>query len=89
MNIKEKLDLLSIAKDKFEIKEDRKDNHIITYEVLHLKADLAALITINDDGSNISIGYYRTDCYNSGTEWLNIDIIALEELKSFCEFLTK
>lgn len=89
MNIKEKLDLLSIAKDKFEIKEDKKDNHIITYEVLHLKADLAALITINDDSSNISIGYYRTDCYNSGIEWLNIDIIALEELKSFCEFLTK
>lgn len=89
MNIKEKLDLLSIAKDKFEIKEDRKDNNTITYEVLHLKADLAALITINDNENNISIGYYRTDCYNSGTEWLNIDIIALEELKSFCEFLTK
>lgn len=89
MNIKEKLNLLTIAKNKFEVSEDRKDNSTVSYEISHLQADLAAMITVSNGGSNTSISYYRTNCYNSGIEWLNIDTIALEELKTFCKFLVE
>lgn len=89
MNIKEKLNLLAIAKNKFEIKDVVKNDGTQTYEVLHLQADLAACITVINQGSNVSVSYFRTDCYNSGTEWLYIDTTALEELKTFCEFLMK
>lgn len=89
MKIKEKLNLLAMANNKFEIKEKREDNNSIAYEIQHLQADVAAIITVNNGGSNIGICYYRTDCYNSGIEWLSIDTIALEELKTFCEFLIK
>ena len=73
--MKDRLELLSIAKD-FNITKNEKGE----YEIY---ADgLGAII----DKNNI-ITYYMTGCYDSGIDWLEIDMLVLEKLKTFCELL--
>ena len=74
----DKLELLSYS-EKFKI--TKKDDG---YEIYHMKEDLGAFITNKNQ-----ITYYRTDCYDSGSDWLDININALQELKAFCELMVK
>lgn len=74
----EKLELLSLAKS-FEVKKTS-DGFDVTME----GSELAACIAENGD-----IEYFRTGCYNSGCDWMEIPVDELQKLKNFCELLTK
>lgn len=72
----DKLQLLSYAKD-FQVIE-KEDG----YEVLHIHEELSAFI---DNENNIT--YYVTGVYNSGLDWVEIDVSELNKLKQFCELM--
>ncbi|MGX7328292.1 hypothetical protein [Enterococcus bulliens] len=47
----------------------------------------------SDVGSSIDktgdIKYFLTGCYNSGSDWISIDVEALNELTELCELILK
>lgn len=53
-----------------------------SYEIQSKDSSLAAIIT-----EEKIITYYVTGCYNSGIDWLDIDIEKLDELRKFCELM--
>lgn len=55
-----------------------------SYDIEHQTFNSAASI---DKHKNIT--YFVTGCYNSGNDWLEIDINSLEELKELCELIVK
>lgn len=52
------------------------------YEIEDVNHSLGAVIN-EDDG----VTYYVTGVYNSGTDWEEINVEALEDLKKLCESL--
>ena len=52
------------------------------YEIEDIENSVGA--TINEDDG---ITYYVTGVYNSGTDWEEINVEALEDLKKLCESL--
>lgn len=54
------------------------------YEIEDVNNSLGA--TINEDDG---VTYYVTGVYNSGTDWEEINVEALEDLKKLCESLAK
>lgn len=74
-----KLNLLSLAED-FSVKKSYEG-----YEIEMKDENLAAIINKDDK----SISYFVTGCYNSGRDWLEIDKVNFESLKSFCELMVK
>lgn len=80
--MKEKLDLLSYARD-FEVVKISNDTYN-EYEVTAKNGGIKAFIS--EDGD---IEYYVTGCYNSGDDDIWIDIEELQKLKEFCELLIK
>ena len=73
-----KLELLALAKD-FDV--TKKSENI--YEIEHINSDLGAVIGNNE------ITYYLTGCYDSGSDWLGIDIKNLNKLQKFCELMVE
>lgn len=55
-----------------------------SYDIESANTDVGASI---DDKGNIQ--YFLTGCYNSSYNWLEIDIVALEELKQLCQLILK
>lgn len=55
------------------------------YDVEVRDADLLAHVNIEF----LQIKYYVTDCYNCGTQYLEIDMESLSKLKEFCELIIK
>lgn len=74
----EKLELLSYA-DKYHINKKSQDR----YEIFAKDTDIVAVINKNE------ITYYITGCYDSGIDWLEINMKAIEELKEFCNLMIK
>jgi hypothetical protein len=72
------LELIEYAKY-FNVRKEKSE----TYYVEMKETDLAATI----EGEEIT--YYLTGCYNSGADWLDIDIEELCKLKKFCELMTQ
>lgn len=54
------------------------------YEIVHKEEDVAALIEKEGTAS-----YFVTGVYNSGLDWAEINLIAFEELKEFCQLILK
>lgn len=54
------------------------------YQIEDIEHGIAAVL---DDSDEKEIGYYVTGVYNSGTDWAEIDVDALLELKNLCEAL--
>ena len=54
------------------------------YEIEDISNSLGAVINEDD-----SVTYYVTGVYNSGTDWEEINVEALEDLKKLCESLAK
>lgn len=52
------------------------------YEIKDKNENVAAYIY-----SDNTIEYYVTDCYNSGTDYVEFDIEAVLNLKAFCELM--
>lgn len=77
--INDKLELLSMEK-KFTVSK-RNDGG---YDVDHKTEDIGAVIYVNGE-----IQYFVTGIYNSGTDFAEIDIEALNDLKRFCEMMAK
>ena len=77
--INDKLELLSMAEN-FMVSK-RNDGG---YDIDHKKEDIGAVIYVNGE-----IQYFVTGIYNSGTDWAEIDIEALNDLKRFCEMMAK
>ena len=77
--INDKLELLSMAKQ-FMVSK-RTDGG---YDIDHKTENVAAVVFVNGE-----IQYYVTGIYNSGTDWEEIDIEALNDLKRFCEMMAK
>lgn len=75
----EKLELLALG-GKYKVEKDEVED---AYNVIDHECDLCAFIPT--DGAYIE--YYRTGCYNACTEWLDIDMDALMDLKAFCELM--
>ncbi len=75
--INDKLELLSMA-DRFDVKKSGG-----RFDIFHKEEELMA--TIDDKG----ITYYVTGAYNCGTDYLDINMEALMELKEFCEMMIK
>ena len=65
--------------EKYNIKQNT-DN--LTYEINDYENELVAII----DGDDVS--YYVTGAYNSGIDYLDINMKALDELKEFVKGLT-
>lgn len=84
---KEKLDLISLAKE-FSVKrvvkkgEMEEDGYEVTF--VDEGGNLAAFIP--DDGD---IQYYVTGCYNSGCDWLEIQPNEFDRLREFCELMAR
>lgn len=74
-----KLKFLAMAKD-FTVK-DCGDS----YEITMFDSDLAAIIGKSDS----NVDYYLIGCYNSGIDWLSINVADLEKLKAFCELMVE
>lgn len=77
--ITDKLDLLSKA-NLFKITK-RNDK---AYDVEFKDANAMVAASIDEDGN---AEYYVTGCYNSGADWLEINMNELAELKAFVKFL--
>ena len=77
--ISDKLELLSMA-EQF-IVSKRTDGG---YDIDHKTENVGAVVFINGE-----IQYYVTGIYDSGTDWAEIDMDALMELKKFCEMMAK
>ena len=77
--INDKLELLSMA-EQFMVSK-RNDGG---YDIDHKTENIGAVVFINGE-----IQYYVTGIYNSGTDWAEIDIEALNDLKRFCEMMAK
>ena len=75
----DKLELLALA-NKFTVSKNGN-----SYHILHNDADLSAEI----DGNMVDIIYSVTGVYNNGSDYADIDMQALEELKKFCELMIK
>lgn len=72
--MKDKLNLLSFV-EKFKVEKCEDD----TFRIEHKDGYVGAYIN-----SDETIEYYITGCYNSGVDWVEIDVEALFELKKFC-----
>lgn len=72
------LELLNLGKY-FSVSRDPKTR---SYEIQSKDSSLAAIIT-----EEKKITYYVTGCYDSGIDWLDIDIEKLDKLRSFCELM--
>jgi hypothetical protein len=55
-----------------------------SFDIESKKYEVGASIDIK---SNVT--FYRTNCYNSGSNWLDIDIEGLNELQTLCELILK
>ncbi len=77
--INDKLELLSMAEQFMIRKSD--DGY---YDIDHKTENIGAVIYVNGE-----IKYFVTGIYNSGTDWEEIDIEALNDLKRFCEMMTR
>ena len=77
--INDKLELLSMA-EQFMVSK-RNDGG---YDIDHKTENVSAVVFINGE-----IQYYVTGIYNSGTDWAEIDIEALNDLKRFCEMMAR
>ena len=84
MTLAKKLKFLEYASI-FNVKQDEKDDSIYEITFVHQGIDLAAIIDLLTQ----EISYYRMDCYNSGVDYLEIDIDNLGKLKEFAELLLK
>ena len=82
MDINKRLEFLSLASE-FSIEKDI-DEDKVSYEVSHNNSDLVASID-----SLGEIKYYLSGCYNSGVDYIKIEMSELDELQSFCELLSK
>ena len=76
MNIIDKLELLKYG-DRYRIEKEQDGFRVDDY-----KMELGAFIKNNGE-----IEYYRTGCYDSGCDWLDIDLKAFKELEEFCNIL--
>lgn len=77
--ITDKLDLIAKAK-LFKITKESDKNYSIEFQ--DTNATVAALIDKCGEAE-----YYVTGCYDSGSDWLEINIEELTELKEFVKFL--
>jgi hypothetical protein len=83
MDLKEKLELLALAKD-FTVKKTSDDRGEEIYEVESNDAELTAVVA--DCGY---IEYYITGVSNHLSDYAMINIDELLKLKAFCEALVK
>ena len=77
MKITELLHIIAMSKG-FEITEDE-----CFFYIEHSESNVAVCIAKN----NGSMAYKVSGCYNSGTDWVNIDPRALDELREFVSYL--
>lgn len=75
------MDILEILELSNRFKISKEDD---TFDIEHLTYDIGA----NISKSGI-IKYYVTGCYNSGIDWLEVDMDGLMELKKLCELVVK
>ena len=78
-----KLDLLELAKE-FTVKKEEDGSYSVCFSGEEY-ADSEVCAYIENNGS---VRYYVTGVYNSGSDFAEIDITALEKLKEFCERMT-
>lgn len=76
--INDKLELLSMA-EQFMVRKSC-DGYCIEHKI----ENIGAVIYKNGE-----IKYFVTGIYNSGTDWEEIDIEALNDLKRFCEMMAR
>jgi hypothetical protein len=79
MSFQENLELLSMADD-FKIHKTEQGGYIIENKE---KSGLMASI----ESGFLNVTYYVTGCYNSGVDYMPIDIKQLEELREFVRLL--
>ena len=79
MSFQENLELLSMADD-YKIQKTEQGGYIIENKV---KGGLMASV----ENGFLDITYYVTGCYNSGVDYMPIDIEQLEELREFVRLL--
>ena len=78
MNIKDKLDLMNLSKE-FEVNQHEDGS----YEIVLKGSNLVAFISLGED----QVNYYVTGVYNSCSDYERINMLQLEKLKKFVEFL--
>ena len=79
-----KLDLLDLAK-KFTVEKEENGSYSVCFSDSEEYADNVCAYIENDG----SVSYYIMGVYNSGSDYAEIDITALEKLKEFCERMTE
>jgi len=74
------LELIKLAK-KFNVTDNEEEYMVEFNEFVSLGATI--------DKKTKEIAYYVTGAYDSGIDWLNIDMDKLKELKKFCELMAE
>lgn len=84
-NEKPKMDITDVLKLLYAAKEYKieRSSDGYGYDIADTEHSLAAFIP---DGGKAR--YFVTGAYNSGIDWLEIDVKALDRLRSFCESLS-
>lgn len=85
MSLDANLKLLSLSKN-FHVEEIKSE---LSYLIQNAESDSDNPIecVIERDGSGWKEEYYLTGCYNSGTDYLKIDISELNKLQKFIKSL--
>lgn len=81
MDLKSNLKFIEMSKD-FEVEEVKKGIYEIWFKDAK-ENDITASIDANKN----EISYYVSGCYNSGSDWLEIDIERLEKMKTYVKLL--
>ena len=79
-----KLDLMALAKEFMVEKQEDGSYSVCFSDGEYADSEVCAYID-----NNGSVNYYVTGVYNSGSDFAEIDITALEKLKEFCERMTE
>ena len=81
MDLKSNLKFIEMSKD-FEVKEVKDGIYEIQFNDSK-EYDITASVDVNKE----EISYFVSDCYNSGNDWIEIDIERLKKMMTYVKLI--